>query len=375
VVTTLTLASSENPSQVGDAVSFTATLPSAATGNVVFLTNGVPFSTNTPAAGQAVSPATTLLPAGSNLVAVTYAGDANYLAASNAIYQVVTNPPPPPPVATTLTLSSSENPSAFKAAVSFTATLPSAATGNVVFLTNGVPFSTNTPAAGQSVSPATTLLPAGSNLVTVTYAGDAGHLAATTSIYQVVTNLPPVAAPMIITRIAGTTVLIALSNLATNWSDPYGYPVSLIGVSLTSTNGQHVYQLNLTTNRDGSYVITNTAYLGYLNPANVNDQISYTVSDGHGDTNEGVINLVVSTSPLFGQTRGIVHPGGPTVTLNFAGQPGYTYDVQRSTNLITWVTIWTTNAPPAGPFKYTDAFGDLGGQIPAAAYYRLTWNP
>jgi hypothetical protein len=186
---------------------------------------------------------------------------------------------------------------------------------------------------------------------------------------------PPLAAPMTVTRIAGATVLIALSDLATNWSDPYGYPVSLIGVNLTSTNGQHVYPLNLTTNRDGSYVIANTAFLGYLNPANVNDQISYTISDGQGDTNESVINLVVSTSPQFGQTTGIVNPGGQAVTLHFAGQPGYSYSVQRSTNLTTWVTIWTTNAPPAGPFQYTDTFSDLGGQIPPAAYYRLTWNP
>lgn len=88
-----------------------------------------------------------------------------------------------------------------------------------------------------------------------------------------------------------------------------------------------------------------------------------------------MINIVGSASPLFGQTSGVVNPGGNSVTVNFAGEPGYGYNVQRSVDLITWKTIWTTNAPAAGPFNYTDTFGDLGGIAPGAAYYRLAWVP
>ena len=42
-------------------MSFAATLPTAATGDVVFSTNGVPYSTNAPSGGLAISPATTEL--------------------------------------------------------------------------------------------------------------------------------------------------------------------------------------------------------------------------------------------------------------------------------------------------------------------------
>jgi hypothetical protein len=185
----------------------------------------------------------------------------------------------------------------------------------------------------------------------------------------------PVAAAMTVPRQPDQLLLIPLSDLATNWSDPEGLTVELTSISATTTNGQKVYQLNLTTNLDGSYAITSSAFIGYDGANNLNDQFSYIISDGLGDTNIGYVNIVVSTSPEFGQVRSIANPAGGTVTLNFAGIPGYPYGVQRSTNLLTWRTIWTTNAPGGGLFNYLDYFGDLGGTPPGAAYYRLIWNP
>ncbi len=90
------LASSDNPSFTGSNVTFTATLdgvPPALggdkpTGEVVFLANGVPFSTNTLVAGVA-SASTTSLPQGTNTVAAAYAGDNNYLGSTNSLEQVV----------------------------------------------------------------------------------------------------------------------------------------------------------------------------------------------------------------------------------------------------------------------------------------------
>jgi len=186
---------------------------------------------------------------------------------------------------------------------------------------------------------------------------------------------PPETIPMVVPRTAGLTVKVALPDIATNWSTLPGYPVELTAINFTSTNGQPVYPINLQTNEDGSYVIGGSSFLGYVNPANVNDQISYTITDSLGGTTAGLINIVVSTSPLFGQITGIVSPGGQSVTLNFAGYPGYRYSIQRSTDLLNWTTIGTVTAPPSGPFTYTDNFGDLGGNAPVAAYYRLEWIP
>ena len=46
-----------------------------------------------------------------------------------------------------------------------------------------------------------------------------------------------------------------------------------------------------------------------------------------------------------------------------------TYDVQVSTNLTTWSTLWTTNVPPNGVFQFNDSNAPQ-----PTAYYRLVWN-
>jgi ubiquitin len=205
----------------------------------------------------------------------------------------------------------------------------------------------------------------GGTATSATYAVDAGFWPDSSA---------PVAAVLTLTRTAGVPLKLALSNLAANWSDADGDPVSLIAINLVSTNGATLTPLNLTTNPDGSYVIGNYAFIGYANAANVNDQFSYVISDGLGDTTVGLVNLVVSTAALTGQATGILDPGGNAVTVQFAGVPGYTYQVERSTNLSVWVPILTTNAPAGSFFNYVDTFGDLGGIAPGSAYYRLSWT-
>ncbi len=219
----------------------------------------------------------------------------------------------------------------------------------------------------KSSTPAT-----GGDVFTATDTSDSVTVAQTATV--TFTALQPVATPMTVLLPKGLTALISLGDLATNWSDFYGYPVSLTAINFTSANGLTVFPFNVTT-ASGAYVVVSNAFLGYYNPTNVADQITYTISDGHGNTTNGVINIVSSASPLFGQITSLINPGGSAVTLKFAGQPGYTYHVQRTQDFIAWKTIWTTNAPPGGPFIYTDTFGDLGGIAPSSAYYRLAWLP
>jgi hypothetical protein len=62
------------------------------------------------------------------------------------------------------------------------------------------------------------------------------------------------------------------------------------------------------------------------------------------------------------------------VTLHFAATPGWTYYLDRSTNLAIWVTIWTNVAPASGVFDYADDFHDLN-EPASTAFYRLRWSP
>jgi len=62
---------------------------------------------------------------------------------------------------------------------------------------------------------------------------------------------------------------------------------------------------------------------------------------------------------------------GSSATVVFSGSPNYLYEVQRSTNLMNWVTLESTNIPASGEFQFDDLFSDLAGKPPAAAFYRL----
>jgi autotransporter-associated beta strand protein len=285
-------------------------------------------------------------------------GPASLQIIGNGLYLVVG--------ATTTALTSSENPSGFLDNLNFTAAVQTNAvtagnaTGLVNFQTNGVTFSTSSVSGGSATSASLNTLPRGINVITAIYSGDANYLPSTNTLNQTVTNHPPVAGLMTVNLYAGINNLkIALPDLATNWSDADGDTVALVSVS-NSTNG--------------ATVVTNGGYIFYSNANNVNDQFSYVITDSFGATASGLVNIVVSSTGVFGQTSPSITTSGGALTVGFAGIPGYSYSVQRSTNLTDWVTIVTTNAPAGGVFSYPDSFADLGF-VPASAYYRLQWNP
>jgi hypothetical protein len=88
--TTTSLRSSQNPSVYEQGVSFTASVtPSAATGTIQFLTNGVLFDTEVLSSGSATSVATTALPIGTNPITANYVATGSYLNSSNILSQVV----------------------------------------------------------------------------------------------------------------------------------------------------------------------------------------------------------------------------------------------------------------------------------------------
>ena len=271
-------------------------------------------------------------------------------------------------------LGSSLNPAGFLDSVSFTATLQADATGSVVFSSTNGPISTNTLSGGAAGSASITNLARGVQVITAVYGGDGNYLAGTNTFNQTVTNHPPVTTILVASRTAGFPLEIALTDIATNWTDADGDPVELTAVNLTSTNGASVYPVSMTTNLDGSYVITNTAYLGYVPTADVADQLSYSVSDGQGGTNIGYINIVVVSSVTGTNSITSITGGNPN-GLTAYGIPGFTYITERSTNLTDWVEISTNTAATNGVISVSDSFSDLGGSAPSSAFYRLLWQP
>jgi autotransporter-associated beta strand protein len=251
--------------------------------------------------------------------------------------------------------SSTMNPSGYKDTVAYVATLSADATGSVVFSSANGPISTNDLSSGSATSFGITNLPRGTNVITFAYAGDDNYVGSTNTLNQIVTNHPPVANNVSYTRNAAvTTFKVLVSDLLTNATDADGDTLSLLSVG-SSTNG--------------AILSVSSGYVLYYDTNAVADQFTYTVIDGYGGTNSGMVTLNIDSTPIFGQSQ-VASVVGGVATLRFAGVPGYSYSVVRSTNLVDWAVLWTTNAPAGGLFDFTD-----NPAPQPSAYYHLQYNP
>ena len=237
--------------------------------------------------------------------------------------------------------SSTNNPSGYHDAVAFLATLPTDATGNVVFSSTNGPISTNVLSNGGAASVSITNLPRGTNVITVTYFGSGNYLSSTNTLDQVVTNHPPVATDATYYRAKGLSLKIALTNLLTYVTDVDGDTSSLqsVGAGLT----------NATIMADSTYVYYLPATGG---GSNENDVVSYTVSDGFGGT--ATANILIDVYSATGPAQMSIPTNG-VVNITFHGIPNYTYVVQTTTNLsVPWWTLSTNTASTNGAWEFTD---------------------
>lgn len=163
----VSLASSANPSQTGQSVIFTATLPSGATGTVTF-TSGTTALGTSPLSGGKATVATSTLSVGSDPITATYNGDSNYNSATATLTQNVGKN------ITTITLTSSMNPSNINQSVTFTATVQTAATGTITFLDGSATLGTGSINNGVATF-ATSTLTGGTHTITASYAGDTNY--------------------------------------------------------------------------------------------------------------------------------------------------------------------------------------------------------
>jgi hypothetical protein len=179
---------------------------------------------------------------------------------------------------------------------------------------------------------------------------------------ELVTNRPPVAGNATYTRNAGIAGLhILISNLLTNVTDADGDTITLVSTGV-STNG-------ITLSLEG------TNHLNYYNTNNVDDQFSYTVTDGFGGTNTGLVRITITNNAVGQVTGQFTSFSNGVAHLVFYGIPNYTYMIQRSTNFTDWVDFQTNAAGTNGTLNVTDSFDDLGGVPPSSAYYRMRWQP
>jgi hypothetical protein len=183
--TSVAISSSQNPSQPGVSITFTANItPSTATGTVQFLDEGALLGTGAVSGGSASFNMASFVP-GTHSITAVYSGDTNNATSTSAALQQTVNK-----VSTTTSLAGSSAVSTIGTAVTFTATVsPTSATGTVqfsAFATNsGSSYSLGSaPVVGGVATLSTTALVSGPNAVTAIYSGDSQYAGSTSAAFN-----------------------------------------------------------------------------------------------------------------------------------------------------------------------------------------------
>ena len=169
-------------------------------------------------------------------------------------------------------------------------------------------------------------------------------------------NHAPVANPLFLGRAWGTAMRISIPFVLTNFTSDLDGDVTLFSGAGGSTNG--------------TPITTNAIFILFPPTNNLAETFPYRIRDNRvyrpGDTVRLATNwITVSLTNAVGLVVPVSSSGG-SLTLSFAGIPGYAYDVERSTNLTVWTAVLTTNAPTRGVWLYTDS-----NPPQPSAYYRM----
>ena len=189
---TTALASSRNPSLVGESVTFTATVSGAAPGGSVQFADGPGVLGTAALEGGVATFATSVLALGTHPVSAVYSGDANNTPSTSPVLNQMVGSPAA--AATSTTLVSSLNPSQVGQVVTFTASVQVATppdfavqggapspSGSVRFSDGAGVLGTATLTAGLATL-TTASLAAGTHPLTASYSGDADHAASVSAL-------------------------------------------------------------------------------------------------------------------------------------------------------------------------------------------------
>jgi hypothetical protein len=257
------------------------------------------------------------------------------------------------PVSPILTFSSSKNPSGYSEGVVFTASLPTAATGTVNFLTNGVLFKAQTLSGGSATATNSTL-PTGTNLITAIYSGDSNHLGRTNALNQAVTNAPP--------------VLAAISNRTVN----VGQTVAFTAGATDADSPPQTLTFALLAGATNATLNTNSGAFSFrplVTQADSTNSFTLMVSDNGTPSLSATQSFTVTVNPLTQPGLGSVSLAGGQISLSVSGQSGPDYAIETSTNLTDWSNVFITNSP-ALPFTWTDAVTNSPQR-----FYRIKLGP
>jgi hypothetical protein len=286
---TISIVSSVNPSGFTQPVTFTATVPSSATGTVTFFDGATQIGAAVTVASGAASATTSTLTVGTHSITATYSGDSNYSTATSAILTQTVGKG-----SSGLTLTSAPNPSTFGSSVAFTASLASGATGNVTFYDGATSIGVVAASSGTAVLN-TSALAVGTHSITAQYAGDSNFSAATSNIVSQVVNKAGTTSDVLTSSLNPATYGATVTFTATLPANATGTVTFLDGSTSigTGTLAGGVATLATSTLTAGTHNIT-ASYSGDSNyAAATSNSVAELINKQNGET----ITLTSGTNP------------------------------------------------------------------------------
>ena len=319
VATATVLTSSLNPSNVGDPVTFTATVTGGgspvASGTVQFSDGGSNLGAPIALAADGTATFTTSgLVAGTHAIRASFAATATHGASSDDLDQVVDL------AASLTTLTSSLNPSAFGDPVTFTATVTAAGapvtSGNVTFSVDGTDVGTVTVSVAGVATFTTASIGGGTHTVAARYLGTPALGVSSANLSQVVGQ-----------RASSTTVTSSLNPAAFGATVSFTATVTAGGAPVTSGTvqfsvGGTPVGLPIAVAADGTAVLTQA---GGLEPGTFTMTATYSGTDDIAGSSGSVSQVVQgrpTTTVLTGPDRSSLGTEAMfTATVSSAGAP------------------------------------------------------
>ena len=216
-MTATALVGTPNPSTLGAAVAFTATVTgngATPSGSVTLLADGVPVGTQPLNSAGTAAFSVTSLPVGAHAMVAKYAGDSNDAASVSTAYSQTVQK-----ATSTVALNAAPNPAPAGNTVTFAVTVTGtspAPSGTVVLQDSGSTIGTATLSANGTASFAIKTLSVGPHSITAVYGGDANYTGSSASLTQrIQPNTQAVLTASVNPSIAGAPVVFTATITGT----------------------------------------------------------------------------------------------------------------------------------------------------------------
>lgn len=398
--TSTLLQSSANPSNLGQSVTFTATVSTGGpgpipSGTVSFFDGATLLGTSSlDVSGQATF-STSSLTAGSHVISATYNGSNNYNTSSSSPLNQNVNQ-----AATTTSVLGSPNPSVIGQSVTFTATVTSGATGftptgTVSFLDGGTPLGSGTLDANGQATFTTSNLTIGMHTITAVYGGDTnftgsqGSTGQTVNQIETATSVASSVNPSVFGQNVTFTATVTFgaapfiptgSVTFFDGGSPIGSgPINAQGVATFSTSTLNVAAHTITASYSGdtnfaastsaplsqtvNRAATSTSVISSVNPSVVGQDVTFTVTvaavaPGTG-TPTGIVSFLDGATPIGsgtlnaqGQatlTTASLTVGSHNITAIYGGDTNFTGSQGSTSQTVNTIATSTNVASSVNP--------------------------